>query len=259
MGNLNEFKSILNAFWEFFKNECFEKIFKFQIFTNKTIDSNILNNSNSLSQLNEANRRLVIESLEEISIYNADFSQLKQKYLLEFSPNVNLKNFKTYIKKYNYRIYYIKAIFSFIIRLLLTIAQFLNIILLTYPKYICQFKQIDNTDRLFWVYNQQQYKVITVNKDKEFFLRILNFVAELFFFILEGFVLLHLQRIILKKYYVLILQILRLYSNCWIIYLDFSKQDCENSQYDENMFYIKKNNVLEKINIFYDIIKFLIN
>ena len=240
MGNLNNFKSILNAFWKLFKNECFEKIFKFHIFTNKTIEGKILNNSNSLSQLNEANRRLVIESLEEISIYNADFSQLKQKYLLEFSPNVNLKNFKTYIKKYNYRIYYIKAIFSFIIRLLLTIAQFLNIILLTYPKYICQFKQIDNTDRLFWVYNQQQYKVITVNKDKEFFLRILNFVAELFFFILEGFVLLHLQRIILKKFYVLILQILRLYSNCWIIYLDFSKQDCENSQYDENMFYIKK-------------------
>ena len=259
MGNLNDFISSLNAFWELFKNKCFEKIFKFHIFTNKTTDSNILNNIKSLSQLNITNRILVIESLEEISNYNADFSQLKEKYLLEYSQNVHLQKFKDYISIYKSRIYYIKAIFLFIIRLLLTIAQFLSIILLTYPKYICQFKQIDNTDRLFWVYNQQQYKVITVKKDKELFLRILNFVAELFFFFHEGFVLLHLQRIILKKFYVLILQILRLYSNCWIIYLDFSKQDCENSQYDENMFYIKKNNVLEKINIIYDIIKFLIN
>ena len=49
MGNLNNFKSILNAFWKLFKNECFEKIFKFKIFTDKTIAYNILNNLKSLS------------------------------------------------------------------------------------------------------------------------------------------------------------------------------------------------------------------
>ena len=135
MGNLNNFKSILNAFWKLFKNECFEKIFKFHIFTNKTIEGKILNNSNSLSQLNEANRRLVIESLEEISIYNADFSQLKQKYLLEFSSKVNLNNFKIYIIRHIYGYYYKKAIFLFIIRFLLIFAQLLSIIFLTYPKY----------------------------------------------------------------------------------------------------------------------------
>ena len=78
MGNLNDFISSLNAFWELFKNKCFEKIFKLQIFTNKTIDSNILNNIKSLSQLNITNRILVIESLEEISNYNADFSPVQQ-------------------------------------------------------------------------------------------------------------------------------------------------------------------------------------
>ena len=93
MGNLNNFKSILNAFWKLFKNECFEKIFKFHIFTNKTIEGKILNNSNSLSQLNEANRRLVIESLEEISIYNADFSPIKTKILVGIFSKCKFEEF----------------------------------------------------------------------------------------------------------------------------------------------------------------------
>ena len=87
MDNLNK-KSLLKIC----RNDFFEKIFKSEIFTTNTIDPKILNNPKSFIQMKRKEKKLVLESLKEISVYNKDFTLLKDEYLEQSSEAINFKN-----------------------------------------------------------------------------------------------------------------------------------------------------------------------
>ncbi len=110
------------------------------------------------------------------------------------NPKVNLSDFKDFLKtKYN-GYYYKKAIFLFIIRCLFIIAQFLILNILTYPEYICVHKSIDDDDKMFWIYKNEKYKVITVKRNIQFYLRMLRIFFDFFFITCEGWVLYNFRR-----------------------------------------------------------------
>ena len=73
-------------------NDVSEKIFKSEIFTTNTIDPKILNNPKSFIQMKRKEKKLVLESLKEISVYNKDFTLLKDEYLEQSSEAINFKN-----------------------------------------------------------------------------------------------------------------------------------------------------------------------
>ena len=59
---------------EICRNDFFEIIFKSKIFTTNTIESNISHNNRGFAQMENKDKTLVLESLEEISVYNKDFA-----------------------------------------------------------------------------------------------------------------------------------------------------------------------------------------
>ena len=65
-----------DSLFKMFKEYCFDIVFKNEIFTrDNSIPSHILNNEKTLAELDNDNRELVIKSLENINLYNKDFSQ----------------------------------------------------------------------------------------------------------------------------------------------------------------------------------------
>lgn len=76
MDNLNK-KSLLKIC----RNDFFEKIFKSEIFTTNIIDSKIFSNTKLFVQMESKEKKLVLESLKEISVYNKDFALLQYEYL----------------------------------------------------------------------------------------------------------------------------------------------------------------------------------
>jgi hypothetical protein len=242
-------------------NDCLEKVLMNEIFTTtNSIPPQILNNSKPLAQMDNSDKELLIKSLESISLYNKDFSQLRVKYLLNQNSVPNLNNFIFFIKTQKDGYYYKKAIFLFIARCLFLILHFLIIYLLTYPQYNCVDKPIDNKDKMFWIYNNKKYKVITEKRNKEWYLRILSAIYDCSLMISEGCVLWNLRRLKVKTSIILFIQIGKYFINASVIVLDFFKETCEKSKNDGDIFY-KKNYVLELeiIYIIYDIIKNFIN
>ena len=72
-------------------NDCLEKVLMNEIFTTtNSIPPQIINNSKTLAEMDNSDKELVIKSLESISLYNKDFSQLRVEYLLKHNSNVNL-------------------------------------------------------------------------------------------------------------------------------------------------------------------------
>lgn len=76
MDNLNK-KSLLKIC----RNDFFEKIFKSEIFTTNIIDSKIFSNTKLFVQMESKEKKLVLESLKEISVYSKDFALLQYEYL----------------------------------------------------------------------------------------------------------------------------------------------------------------------------------
>jgi hypothetical protein len=242
-------------------NDCLEKVSMNEIFTTtNSIPPQIINNSKSLAEMDNKDKELVIKSLENISLYSKDFSQLRVEYLLKYNSNVNLDSFRTFIRTHKDGYYYKKAIFLFIVRCLFILSHFLIIYRMNYPVYICVDKPIDNTDKMFWIYNNIQYKVITEKINKQWYLRMISAIYDCSFMISEGCVLWNLRRMKANACLILTIQILKYFNNGLLIVLDFSKEICEKSKNDGDIFY-KKNYVLELeiINIIYDIIKNFIN
>ena len=67
-----------------------------------------------------------------------------------------------------------------------------------------------------------------------------------------------MQRIKSNKYLILIFQLFKFILCGIIIFFDITENTCENSFNDTNIFYIK-NNILEKFQMIFDIIKIIIN
>ena len=160
---------------EICRNDFFEIIFKSKIFTTNTIESNILYNTKRFSQMEDKDKILVLESLEEISVYNKDFADLKKEYyFLSMNGIINLGKFKLFIKHLCPG-YYKMAIFYYAIRFILMMAQLLILYLLVYPKDICTDIPIEQNDKNFWTFNNEKYKVITVKRDRDFVFENNNF------------------------------------------------------------------------------------
>ena len=90
--------------------------------------------------------------------------------------------------------------------------------------------------------------------------RMISAIYDCSFMISEGCVLWNLRRMKANTFLILTIQILKYLNNGLLIVLDFSKEICEKSKNDGDIFY-KKNYVLELeiIYIIYDIIKNFIN
>jgi len=113
-----------DSLFKMFKEYCFDIVFKNEIFTiDNSISSHILNNKLPLAELDNVNKELVIKSLENINLYNKDFSLLCNEYLVK-KPNANYNEFKEFINANCNGFYYKKAIILLIIRFLFLIAEF---------------------------------------------------------------------------------------------------------------------------------------
>ena len=231
---------------EICRNDFFEKIFKSEIFTTNKIEGKILLNTKRLAQMENKDKKLVLESLEEISVYNKDFASLKEKYLLLSSDGIiSLANLKYFIK-YLCPGFYKKAKFYYAIRLILMMAQLLILYLLVYPKNICTDIPFEQKDKDSWTFNGEKYKVITVIRDRDWYLRTLIFFIDFIFYICEAVVLKNLQRIKADKFLIISFQISK--------FIVFAIITFNNIYYISEKNYCK-NNVLEIISIIYDVIK----
>ena len=132
------------------RNDCFEKMFKSEIFTTNEIDSEIYSTSIFFFRMGKRDKKLIIESLEEASAYNKDFSKLESDYLFQSSNGIiNLEKFQIFITSEYSGYYYRKAIFSYVIRFILMLVQLLLLYLLAYPKNICIAKPFEKNDKNF--------------------------------------------------------------------------------------------------------------
>ena len=95
---------------------------------------------------------------------------------------------------------------------------------------------------MFWIYNNTKYKVITEKRNKLWYLRMLSAIYDCSFMISEGCVLWNLRRLKVNACFILSIQILKYFINALVIVLYFSKEICEKSKNDGDIFY-KKNYV----------------
>jgi hypothetical protein len=251
-----------DSLFKMFKEYCFNIAFKNEIFTrdNNGMSSNILYNNKPLDQMNDNDKELILKSLENINLYNKDFSLLCVEYLVK-KPNPNYDEFKEFIYENCNGFYYKKAIILFIIRFLFLIVEFIILYFLIYPEFICVDKPIDDNDKMFWINKNEKYKVI---KKKiiniEWFLKMVSTLIDLIFIFCEFIVLSKIQRIKGNVYLVVFAQIFKYFSDILVIVLDSTKEICEKSKNEDNIFYKKKKVLdLDIFLIFYYIIKYFIN
>ena len=258
MGQSANNNSCIHNLFKALKRDLLEIICKSKIFTTKKYAERIITNTYSINTLNPQDQNILFESLDEVSAIDSSFERIKSKYLYGATINVNISNFKEYIKNYESGYYYLKAIILFFIKALLLIEQFIITFRFFYPKYICTEESIGKQDEKFWVLNGQHLKVTELETFREISLRSLIFIADAFFFICEFIALKNLQRIIMDLFYIILAQLTKFICIIIIIVPDFSREYCENSLDNKNLFY-KRDNRIEKIMNLYEILKYVIN
>jgi len=243
------------------KKDCFEKLVQSELFSIIGEDNINVTDYKPFSQMNNNEIKTVLKSFDEICNYNKDFAQLRLEFLSFRNSIINIVFFRNFIKTFQSGYYYKKALFFFILKVLLIISGLLFNILIDYPKNVCTYDSYDKEkDKAFWVFKEKKYKVKTVETDREWYFRIMYFfLFDLFDIISELYFLITLQRRRVHKSFIIFYQILKYLCKGYMIALIFWKENyCENSDNDKNIFYIKTN-ILEKIFIIEEIIKFLIN
>ena len=253
MGQYINNNSINFSHLKIFLKECFDKIFKSEIFATKSIEERIRKNDKSLNGMKEEWKSLVLESLDEASAINKDFEHLKSEYLSDTSRVVNIESFKAFIRESKSGYYYRKAKILWLVRSLLMIPQFIIILTLTYPKYICTEESINNGEQKFWISGNKHYKVTELEKYREIPLRFLIFIVDAIFTIYKFFALKNLERIKANICLIISMQLTKFICYTIILVSDFSRNYCESSLDDENLFYVK-NNIIEKIMFIYDLL-----
>jgi hypothetical protein len=241
--------------------DCFDKLIGSDIFVLTKKEEKKVENKKSFSQMDINEISSALESFDDICHYNKDFAQLRIEFLSLKYKLFDIFHFRQYIRNSHSGYYYKKALFFFILKVILIIAGILLTLLLDYPRNVCTQTLFDEKkDKSFWIYNGKKYKVDTIERDREWNLRLAYFILfDLFYALLEFSFLLTLQRVKVNIFFILTFQLLKFFCNVTIIVFTFCRENyCENSDNDKNIFYIK-NNILEKILIIEDIIKFLIN
>ena len=222
-------------------NYLLGKLYKSQIFTTEEIEEEIRRNAYSINQIqNPQTKMKVLESLGEVSAIDSDFKDLKYQYLNEATDNVNITNFKDFIKRAYSGFYYSKAKKFFAIRSFLIIPQILFVLILLFP--MIQSKSIDKLDKI------------------KFYLRALVTIPDAIFFFYEYNVLKNLERKkIIKPIMVLIivLQLTKFTCNLTIFFIDLLRDNCNNSLGNENIF-ILNNIIIGKMENIYNLLKFWI-
>lgn len=258
MGNLA--KNICN-FIKAIIFDCYEKFCLKEIFFSKNVSEDALNIAKRFSQMSKKEKSNAIESLEIISSYNSDFNELKYEYLNNSSEIINLEQFKMFIRNEHSGYYLKKAVFFLIIRFLYIIAQFLMIIYLEYPKYLCLSESIKDNNDYYWTNGNYKYKVKIIKIDTYLKFRILILFVDIIIIVFEIGVLKNLQKIKIHKVYLILYQLIKYGFFFVIIIRDFFSNDyCENSN-KTNLFYKKnnKNKILEKLSFVFNLLKIIIN
>ena len=257
---INE-KFSCEIFSKMLKKDCFEKLVQSEIFAIIGEDDTNVANNKTFSEMNINEIKTILKSFDDICNYNKDFSQLRVEFLSLRNKVINIFLFRKYIKNYRSGYYYKKALFFFILKVMLIISGLLLTILIDYPKNVCTYDSYDKEkDKAFWIFKEKLYKVKTVERDREWYVRLMYFfLFDLFFINVELYFLINLQRARFRKSLIIFYQIIKYLCKAYMIALIFWKENyCENSGNEENMFYVKTN-ILEKIFIIEEIIKFLIN
>ena len=129
-----------------------------------------------------------------------------------------------------------------------------------HPKYICLNEEIIGNEKVnYWLKDSKKFKVEKFKVEHLLFSRILSLLIALIFIVLEFVVVLSLRRIKIDKYTLAMFMIIRvLVYGIQVILGFFEDKYCEESD-EENLFYRKESNILEKISFIYDIIQIIIN
>jgi len=234
-----------------------EKLYIKSIFVVEKIPSFALSSQKILTQMNDEEKKDIMKGLELISAYNQDFSDLRAKYILSSKEALNFDKFKQFLRTEKSGFYLKKAWLNFVFKVFLVLLQLL-ILFYNYPKHFCVNESIEDNDQMFWIYNNNKYKVKMIVGDRLFYLRIVSFLLDLFIIIIEFYVLFLLRRIKTMLINILVFQLSRFSIYAIIIYYEYSEKICEKT-FEENKFFKKerKFNFLEIMNFIYDIYKIL--
>jgi len=248
------------VFSQTLKKDCLEKLVMPEFFSiiGEEDKKEVYYKPFSKMSINEVSTAL--ESFDDICNYNKDFAQLRLEYLSKTDKFANILRFREYVFYSHSGYYYKKALFFFVLKVLLIIAGLYITFSLDYPKSVCIKVPFDTKkDKTYWIYNDKKYKVNIIERDREWYLRLVYFIFfDLIYLLIEFCFLLTLQRAKFYKSMIIFYQILKYLCNVAIIVLIFRRENyCENSDNDKNIFYIKTN-ILEKILIIEDLIKLII-
>ena len=238
-----------DSLFKMFKENIFNIVFKNEIFTYSKIPSNKFEKKIPLDDLDKNNEELALIALENIILEKKDFYLLSNEYLVK-KQGINLKGFKEFIINNCKGYYYKKAIVLLFFRFFFLIAGLCILYSLNHPEYICVDKPIDNNVKRFWIYKNEKYKVIEVKINyKEWFLRMVSTLIDIIFMICELIVLINLEKINGNVYLVISAQILKYFIDILVIVLVSTKEICEQSKNEKNIFYKKKNVLFLDLNI----------
>ena len=151
-----------------------------------------------------------------------------------------MEDFKRYIKEAKSGFYYSKVNILFSIRSLLIIPQILFVLILLSP--MLKSESIDKVDKI------------------KFYLRALVIFPDVIFFFCEAIVLKKLERIKVNKpipALIILLQLTKFTCNVIIFVIDLSRNNCEHSLDNKNIFLLN-NIIIGKMEYIYDLLKFWI-
>jgi len=240
-----------DSLFKMFKENIFNIVFKNEIFTYSKIPSNKFEKKIPLDDLDKNNEELALIALENIILEKKDFYLLSNEYLVK-KQGINLKGFKEFIINNCKGYYYKKAIVLLFFRFFFLIAGLCILYSLNHPEYICVDKPIDNNVKRFWIYKNEKYKVIEVKINyKEWFLRMVSTLIDIIFMICELIVLINLKKINGNMYLVIFAQIFKYLFDILVIVFVSTKEICEQSKNEKNIFYKKKKKLNLDLDIFY--------
>ena len=228
-----------DSLFKMFKENIFNIVFKNEIFTNSKIESDIFERNIPLAELDKNNKELALISLENIILEKKDFYLLSNEYLVK-RQTINLIEFKEFINLNYNGYYYKKAIVLLFFRFFFLIAGLCILYSLNHPEYICVDKPIDNNVKRFWIYKNEKYKVEVKINYKEWFLRMVSTLIDIIFMICELIVLINLEKINGNVYLVISAQIFKYFIDILVIVFVSTKEICEQSKNEKNIFYKKK-------------------
>lgn len=253
-----------NWFKYFIEDLC-KKLYREDLFTFETsFPSSMEKIQKPLDKLTNDEKALLVSSVQDIGNYNNEYALLGIKYISSNSQNRNIlswKGYKDFIEREKNGYLKKKIIALFVLKYLLILVQFYLTFFLIYPRHRCIHEHIADEYENFWNCGQEKCKVkeIDKSKDKTFYLRIMYFIYNFIYFVVEMNVVINLRRLKMKKFNVVFLQSVKyIVFGLFIYYTIFEENICEISKNDKNIFYVK-NDVLEKIELILDIINIFIN